>query len=73
MLISHKKSFQRSAEVKEIKLKEVKCNHRKSRVVGTQGSSLRETEAERNWEKREERAETKRHYEREGGGDRERT
>ena len=54
--------------MKEIKLREVKCNHRKSKVVGTQGSSLRETEAERNWEKREERAETKRHYEREGGG-----
>ena len=53
MLISHKKGYQRSAEVKEIKLREVKCNHRKSKVVGTQGSSLRETEAERNWEKRE--------------------
>ena len=50
--------------MKEIKLKEVKCNHRKSRVVGTQESSLRETEAERNWEKRERRP---RYIKREGG------
>ena len=36
-------------------MREVKCYHRKSKVVETQGSSLRETEADRNWEKRERR------------------
>ena len=36
-------------------MREVKCYQRKSKVVETQGSSLRETEADRNWEKRERR------------------
>ena len=44
----------------------VKCYHRKSKVVETQGSSLRETEANRSWEKRERRPkDTKRQK---GGG-----
>ena len=45
-------------------MREVKCNPRKSKVVETQGSSLRETEADRNWEKRERRP---RYIKREGG------
>ena len=48
-------------------MREVKCNPRKSKVAETQGSSLRETEADRDWEKRE-REETKRHQETEEGG-----
>ena len=45
-------------------MREVKSNLRKSKVVGTQGGSLRETEADRNWEKRERRP---RYIKREGG------
>ena len=45
-------------------MRKVTFNPRKSKVVGTQGGSLRETEADRNWEKRERRP---RYIKREGG------
>ena len=46
-------------------MRKVTFNPRKSKVVGTQGGSLRETKADRNWEKRERRP---RDIKREKGG-----